>query len=157
MPKTLDKPTSLGLLDRLDQKDLRRKISGAGAHQYKLNPPLLISVIEAFEKQQGGSLPGDYRSFITEFRNGGADPFYGLSSFGMQDDGFDLCSWEGGRLIGDLSKPFPHVAAWKLPRSCWNGEQTQTRTCLWKRKTGSGKPGTHCPHGTLYLPPAPAA
>jgi len=68
MPKTLDKPTSLGLLDRLDQKDLRRKISGAGAHQYKLNPPLLISVIEAFEKQQGGSLPGDYRSFITEFR-----------------------------------------------------------------------------------------
>lgn len=65
MPKTLDKPTIPGLLDRLDRRDPRRKVFGAGTHQYKVNPPLSVSVIEAFENQQGVSMPDDYRSFIT--------------------------------------------------------------------------------------------
>src|SRR5208283_1056219 len=122
MPKTLDKPTILGLLDRLDRRDPRRKVFGAGTHQYKVNPPLSVSVIEAFENQQGVPLPEDYRSFITEIGNGGAGPFYGLFPFGMHDDGFDLCTWESGGLIGELSKPFPHVTAWNLPESFWNVE-----------------------------------
>jgi hypothetical protein len=122
MPRTIDTLTVLQCLADLDRRDPRREVFGAGAHQYKLNPPLSISVVEAFEKQHGISLPEDYRSFITEIGNGGAGPFYGLFPFGMHDDGFDLCSWEGGGMIGDLSKPFPHVTAWNLPMSFWSGE-----------------------------------
>jgi len=40
----------------------------------------------------------------------------------MHDDGFDLCTWESGGLIGNLSKPFPYVTAWNLPESFWNVE-----------------------------------
>ncbi|WLQ14449.1 hypothetical protein O5O45_00675 [Hahella aquimaris] len=40
----------------------------------------------------------------------------------MQDEGFDLCHWEAGGLIGDLRQPFPHSEAWNLPPSFWEGE-----------------------------------
>src|SRR4051794_31428879 len=109
MPKSLDKPTILGLLDRLDRGDPRRTVFGAGAHRYKLNPPLSVSVVQAFEERHGVTLPEDYRLFMTEIGNGGAGPYYGVLPFGKDDHDRD---WEGGWLVGDPSKPFPHTAAW---------------------------------------------
>src|SRR4051794_40138647 len=98
----------LELLSELDRRDPKRKVFGASAHQYKLNPRLAVSIVEAFEDRHGLRLPDDYRAFITEVGNGGAGPHYGLFPFGQQDDSFDLCSWDEGDLIGDPSKPFRH-------------------------------------------------
>ena len=49
MPEVFDRPTVLRLLAELDRRDPRRKVFGSGSHDYKLNPPLPASVIEAFE------------------------------------------------------------------------------------------------------------
>src|SRR5438309_1041073 len=119
MPETLDRSTVLRLLGELDRRDPRRKVFGSGGHDYKLNPPLPVAVIEAFEGRHGVSLPEDYRLFITEIGNGGAGPYYGVLPFGKDDDDRD---WEGGGLIGDPGKPFPHSTAWNLPDSFWEGE-----------------------------------
>jgi hypothetical protein len=122
MPTTLDRSNVLRQLAELDRRDPRRKVFGSGSHDYKLNPPLPVSVVEAFEARHGVSLPEDYRHFITEIGDGGAGPYYGLFPFGKHDDGFGLCAWEAGGLLGDPSKPFPHRAAWNLPESFWEGE-----------------------------------
>ena len=119
MPGTLDRPTVLRLLGELDRRDPRRKVFGAASHDYKLNPPLPIAVVEAFEGRHGVSLPEDYRLFITEIGDGGAGPCYGVLPFGKDDDDHD---WEGGGLVGDPSRPFPHTGAWNLPQSFWDGE-----------------------------------
>jgi hypothetical protein len=119
MSKIIDKSTVLQRLAELDRKDRRRRVFGANGHDYKLNPPLPISVIEAFEERHRVSLPEDYRRFLTEIGNGGAGPSYGVLPFGKDDDDRD---WEGGGLVGDLSKPFPHMSAWNLPESFWDGE-----------------------------------
>ena len=119
MPEVLDRPTVLRLLDELDRRDPRREVFGSGSHDYKLNPPLPVSVIEAFEGRHGVSLPEDYRLFITEVGDGGAGPYYGLLPFGKDDDDRD---WEGGGLVGDPGRPFPHTTAWNLPDSFWAGE-----------------------------------
>jgi hypothetical protein len=119
MPEPFDEPTVLRLLGDLDLRDWRRRIFGSGSHQYKLNPPLAVSVIEAFETRCGISLPNDYRLFITEIGNGGAGPYYGVLPFGKDDDDRD---WDGGGLVGDPSKPFRHTTAWNLPESFWGGE-----------------------------------
>jgi hypothetical protein len=111
LPEVLDRPTVLRLLGELDRRDPRRRVFGAAAHQYKLNLPLPVSVIEEFEQRHGVSLPEDYRRFVTEIGNGGAGPYYGLFPFGQQDDGFVYCAWETGGLVGDFSQPFPHTAA----------------------------------------------
>jgi hypothetical protein len=60
MPEVLDRPTVLRLLDELGRRDPRREVFGAASHEYKLNPPLSASVIEAFEGRHGISLPEDY-------------------------------------------------------------------------------------------------
>ena len=119
MPQVLDRPTVLRLLGELDRSDPRRKVFGSRIHGYRLNPPLPVPVIEAFEERHGVSLPEDYRRFLTEVGDGGAGPSYGVLPFGKDDDGRD---WEGGGLVGDLSKPFPHATAWNLPESFWDGE-----------------------------------
>ena len=119
MPEVLDRPTVLRLLDELDRGDPRREVFGSGSHDYKLNPPLPASVIEAFEGRHGVSLPEDYRRFITEIGDGGAGPCYGVLPFGKDDDDRD---WEGGGLVGDPSRPFPHTTSWNLPESFWDGE-----------------------------------
>jgi hypothetical protein len=118
MPGTLDKPTVLRLLGELDRRDPRRKVFGAASHDYRLNPPLPAAVVEAFEGRHGVSLPEDYRRFITEIGNGGAGPYCGLFPFGKDDDR----AWEGGGLVGDPSKPFPHTPAWNVSESFWLGE-----------------------------------
>jgi hypothetical protein len=119
MTETLDRLTVLQRLADLDRRDPRRKVFGAGVHQYRLNPPLPVSVVEAFETRHGVTLPEDYRLFLTQIGDGGAGPYYGVLPFGKDDDDRD---WEGGGLVGDPSKPFLHVTAWNLPVSFWGGE-----------------------------------
>jgi hypothetical protein len=112
----------VGLLDELDRRDPKRKLFGSNGHQYKLRPPLPGSVIESFERQHGIALPQDYQYFITVIGDGGAGPFYGVFPFGQHDDCHDYCAWERGHLVGDVSKPFPHLTDWNLPASFWNNE-----------------------------------
>ena len=119
MTEILNRLTVLQRLADLDRRDRRRQVFGAGVHHYRLNPPLPVSVIEAFEERHGVSLPEDYRFFVTEVGNGGAGPYYGVLPFGKDDDDLD---WEGGGLVGDCSKPFPHTTAWNLPESFWDGK-----------------------------------
>lgn len=119
MRESFDKPTILRPLSDLARKDRRRSVFGSAAHDYKLNPPIPVSTIEAFEARNGIGLPDDYRYFITEIGNGGAGPAYGLFPFEQQDDSV---SWEEGDLIGDVSQPFPHVEAWNLPESFFEQE-----------------------------------
>lgn len=119
MAESFDKPTVLRLLSDLARKDRSRTVFGSAAHDYKLNPPIPVSAIEEFETRHRIRLPEDYRYFITEIGNGGADPAYGLFPFGQQDDSV---SWEEGDLFGDVSRPFPHVEAWNLPESFFKQE-----------------------------------
>jgi hypothetical protein len=118
MPERFGRQAVLRLLGELGRRDRQRRVFGSGSHQYKLHPPLAVPVVEAFEARYGISLPGDYRSFLTGIGNGGAGPYYGVLPFGKDDDR----DWEGGGLVGDLSKPFPHSTAWNLPESFWHGE-----------------------------------
>jgi hypothetical protein len=119
MPEALDRDSVLQRLADLDRRDPWRKVFGSGSHDYKLNPPLPLSVVEAFEGRHGVSLPEDYRLFMTEIGNGGAGPCYGVLPFGKDDDDRD---WGGGGLVGDPSRPFRHTTAWNLPESFWDGE-----------------------------------
>jgi hypothetical protein len=118
----LDRQGVVGLLNELDRRDTKRKLFGSIRHQYKLRSPLPGSVIDIFERQHGVALPQDYKYFITEIGDGGAGPHYGVFPFGQHDDGHDYCAWERGRLVGDLSKPFPHVTDWNLPDSFWDNQ-----------------------------------
>src|SRR5260221_1210761 len=77
MPKTLDKQAVLRLLADLDRRNPRWKLFGANDHDYKLPPPVPISVTGVFQKQRGVALPEDYRLFITEIGNGGLVPSTG--------------------------------------------------------------------------------
>jgi hypothetical protein len=119
MRESFDKAAITRLLSELDRKDRHRSVFGSSVHDYKLHPPIQGSTIEEFEAQHGIRLPDDYRYFITEIGNGGAGPYYGLFPFGQQDDEL---SWEEGDLVGDVSRPFPHVEAWNLPESFWQQE-----------------------------------
>jgi len=114
-----EKAAILAALSALDRKDPRRKVFGAVSHQYRLNPPLRVRTIEAFEQKHQVTLPEDYRYFLTAVGNGGAGPYYGLFRFGEHDDGHDFCKWAQGHMVGDLTKAFPHARAWNLPRSFW--------------------------------------
>src|SRR3954454_16307446 len=119
MPATIDRSNVLRLLGELDRRDPRRKVFGSGGHDYKLNPPLPTSVIEAFEERHGVSLPEDYRHFLSEIGNGGDGPHYGRLTFCEDEDGRD---WGGGGVVGDPGKLFPHTVAWTLPASFWDCE-----------------------------------
>lgn len=113
-----DKAAIVQLLADLRQKDRKRQIFGALAHNYTLNPPVSTSVIEEFESRYRITLPDDYRFFVTQIGNGGAGPHYGLFPLGQYDDG----PWEKGYLVGDVSQPFPHIEAWNLPVRFWQQE-----------------------------------
>jgi hypothetical protein len=110
----LDKTAILETLQALDRRDPQRRIFGSVVHQYRLNPPVPVTVLEAFEKKHGISFPEDYKQFITAIGNGGAGPFYGLFPFGEHDNCDGLCKWEDGFLMGNVAEPFRHTEAWNL-------------------------------------------
>ena len=118
MPEVFDKATIIRLLADLRRKDRKRRVFGSMAHDYKLNSPISVLVIENFEARHRITLPDDYRYFVTEIGNGGAGPYYGLFPFGEDDTG----PWEEGGFLGDVSQPFPHVEAWNLTESFWEQE-----------------------------------
>lgn len=66
----------IGVLSALDPE---RKQPGAGTHDYRLRAPLTVAELAALEARIGGTLPEDYRRFLTELGDGGAGPEYGLS------------------------------------------------------------------------------
>lgn len=105
-------------LQELAKKDRRRKVFGAGSHNYRLNPPIDAEIVATFESQHGILLPEDYRRFLTEFGNGGAGPFYGLFPFGGDDNG----PWAVAGLVGDVGQPFPHTESWNLDDEFWARE-----------------------------------
>lgn len=119
-PIRFDKATIVEALNGLAKKDPKFKLFGAEAHQYRLNPPVRLGTIEAFEKKNRTTLPEDYKYFITKVGDGGAGPYYGVFRFGEHDDNWDFCKWKDGHLVGDMSKPFPHRKAWNLPKSFWS-------------------------------------
>lgn len=119
MPNSIDQATVLRQLNELSRRDPQRQIFGSRVHDYRLRPPLPASELESFEAKYAVSLPSDYKTFITQIGHGGAGPYYGLFPFGEQDDARDFCKWEGGGLVGDLSRPFPHGTDWNLPDSFW--------------------------------------
>ena len=105
-------------LQQLAKKDRKRKVFGASAHDYQLNPSLDAEVVASFEADHEITLPEDYRRFITKIGNGGAGPFYGLFPFGHFDEG----PWKVGVLVGDVGKPFPHTEPWNLGDEFWAKE-----------------------------------
>jgi hypothetical protein len=119
MHETFNKHAVLRLLNELDRRDPDRKAFGSDEWQYKLNSPVSLDLVEEFERRHGFTLPDDYRTFLTEIGNGGAGPYYGVFPFGWHDDGDGYRVWKDGGLVGDLSKPFPHVDSWNLPDSFW--------------------------------------
>ena len=116
---TLDRTSVVDALVDLERKDRRCAVFGSAEHQYRLNPPLPATTLEAFEEKHGVSFPDDYRYFITVIGNGGAGPFYGLFPFGEEEAGR---SWEDAEAIGDLAEPFPYIEAWNLSKEFWNQE-----------------------------------
>jgi hypothetical protein len=107
-------------LRKLAQRDPQRRLFGANAHDYKLNPRLPPATVSAFEEEHGVALPPDYKGFLTSIGNGGAGPYYGLFRLGKDDTSEELPG-SRSRLVGDLSAPFPHADAWNLPREFWEG------------------------------------
>jgi hypothetical protein len=103
-----------GRLDVLRRADPGFTRFGAAAHHYLLNQPLPQSEVTAFEARYGLSLPGEYRSFLLEVGDGGADPFYGI--FRLDRSGPQRGTlWEDGRCSDTGITPFaPGFAAWYL-------------------------------------------
>lgn len=95
-------------LDDLDRQDPLRRRHGADKHQYRVNDPLPLSVVEGLEARCGTRLPDEYRRFVAEFGDGGAGPGYGIlrladaveELFGYYDE-----DEPGYRQL--LSDPFP--------------------------------------------------
>ena len=65
-----------------EKADTDLKAFSAEAHKYKINPPLPLEKITAFENEYGVKLPADYAAFLTLFGNGGAGPYYGIYPLG---------------------------------------------------------------------------
>jgi hypothetical protein len=109
-------------LELLRSLDKEFSVFGSNVHRYELNQPLSDIEFSIIEKKYGCTFPENYKHFITKVGNGGAGPFYGIFPITMQDDGHELGGWDGGYLIGDLSKPFQFTEHWNLPSEFW-GEQ----------------------------------
>lgn len=68
------------LVAAADKVDRERKVFGASTHKYKLRPTLTVAEIEAFETKYHITLPEEYVFFLTQVGNGGAGPYYGLTT-----------------------------------------------------------------------------
>ena len=78
---------------------------GAEHHHYRLNPPLPLEEIEAFEEKFDIRLPEDYRHFLLEVGNGGAGPAYGVLRLKYWDLRVD-CDWDRA-----TNTPIPRVTS----------------------------------------------
>ncbi len=71
---------------------------GADSHKYQLKPPASEERIAAFETHFDISLPEGYRNFLLWMGNGGAGPFYGLSSLETSEP-CQLCDYSSGAVL----------------------------------------------------------
>lgn len=99
-------------LRRLKQCDWRRRVFGAKAHKYVLDPPKPESEVTEFENRYGIKLPSDYRQFITTVGNGGAGPGYGLER--LEDGIYSSLEYREERGYIDPSKPFTLTEPWNM-------------------------------------------
>ncbi|MBL1226131.1 SMI1/KNR4 family protein [Enterococcus sp. BWR-S5] len=60
--------------------DAERKVFGSSKHKYQLRPVLSLEELKAFEVKYQISLPEEYVFFLTHVGNGGAGPYYGLTT-----------------------------------------------------------------------------
>ncbi|MGL4695560.1 SMI1/KNR4 family protein [Enterococcus larvae] len=60
--------------------DKGREIFGAGTHKYQLGPVISIAEVRAFEERYQIILPKEYVFFLTQVGNGGAGPYYGVTT-----------------------------------------------------------------------------
>jgi hypothetical protein len=97
-------------LDRCRILDSDLKLFGANTHRYQLGLRLAETTVREYEERHSLQLPADYRTFLLQVGNGGAGPCYGLYPLGFFAD----------YQVGDLSKPFPHTAAWNVPEDWFN-------------------------------------
>jgi HEAT repeats/SMI1 / KNR4 family (SUKH-1) len=73
--------------------------SSSKTHQFKLNPPIDLKVLEAFEEKHQVRLPEEYRDFLLYVGNGGAGPHQGLYSLEHSER----------QLFGELKDPNPFL------------------------------------------------
>lgn len=81
--------------ERLKNADPAYTLFGASTHEYKFSPKLNISDILTFEKTHDITLPSSYKTYLTEFGNGGAGPSYGIFALGNMDHNHDEAPWPG--------------------------------------------------------------
>lgn len=110
-------------LEQLKSLDIHLQVFGASHHQYQLNPPLLIDVIQAFEQQYQVKLPKDYVAFFTHIGNGGAGPFLGVEAF-ENSLSVDL-DYPDPNLKLNPSLPFLHQKAWNDLFSAYCDEEDE--------------------------------
>lgn len=97
-------------LEQLKNLDIHLQVFGAQQHQYQLNSPLSIDVIQAFEQDYQVTLPKDYVAFFTHIGNGGAGPFLGLEPF--EHALFVDLDYPNPQLLLHPNLPFQHQNAW---------------------------------------------
>ena len=141
-PRPSTEPTVLRCSAISTEETLGAKVFGSGSHDYKLNPPLPASVVEAFEERHGVSLPEDYRPLPHRDRQRRGRPVLRRPPVrqGRRRSGL------GGRRPG--RRPLASRSRTRPPGTCPSRSGTASPTRLParrpRRKTGCGKPGTGC-------------
>lgn len=94
------------ILGKLEQAQVRQlSCYGSDSHDFRLNPPLSESDLQAFEIKHQIRLPEDYRAFLLHAGNGGAGPYNGLFPL---DEWNDFADWvEDDRPDNFLALPCP--------------------------------------------------
>lgn len=101
-------------LSKLKSIDKNHKVFGADTHLYKMNPPMKLKEVTAFQKEHSVQLPESYIQFITQIGDGGAGPFYGLNSLEDSIITYYDENDEAKTEYFGLSQPFPHTEIWNI-------------------------------------------
>lgn len=107
------------VLDRIKNKlsllkslDKGFEIFGSRKHNYQFNKVKSEKQLIRFEKENGITLPIEYREFLKHIGNGGAGPYYGLERL---ENGREVdLDYPTKMDLIDLSKPFPFTKHWNV-------------------------------------------
>jgi tetratricopeptide (TPR) repeat protein len=84
----------------LTEVDRDCTVFGANGHEWKLEDPLHVAVIEAFERRYGIELPDELHWYLEHVSGGGAGPYYGLLGLPGDERARELAL--AGWFVGDL-------------------------------------------------------